>query len=309
MRALVSLPAAAAPRMATAAHMLPPRPAAGRSTAARRLLRVNVLRLTVAGICGTVKRAEAVQQQTQLPAADEAAGGASTSEQLQADYEHALNFGPAWPGDSLVFGARRPGWPDKVVNGSTVDRWLRTMRDTHGITRVLCLLGVPHLQMYEANPDVLTKECLAEQTCEPELLRHYRAAFGAERVHWHPTVDFDIIHPEQLVEAQTVLHESVNANERIVVHCSAGSGRTGQVLAGWRASHHGVSTDEALRRPFLSMDGTENGVRRNPFEGVGKWSESLQRDIEEHDLKGALDGTVARLPWASGQGGAGCSDL
>lgn len=265
-----------------------------------RLLRVNVLRLTVAGICGTsVEWTQA--DQTQLAAAEAARGRAEAlaSRQSQAHYEQGLNFGPAWPGDSLVFGARRPGWPEKVVNGSVVDRWLRTMRDTHGITQIVCLLGVTHLQMYEPNPELLTTACLTEQTsCQPELLRRYRAAFGAERVHWHPAVDFDMMSAEQLVEALSVLHESAIANERIVVQCSAGSGRTGQVLAAWRASHHGVPIDEALKQPFLSLDGNETAARRNPLEAVGKWSAHLQREIEEHDLKGALEATLARLHWA-----------
>ena len=293
IRALESSPAPA-PRAA-----MPSRAATGRSRAC--LLHVSVLRLTVAGMCGTsAQRTQTAQ--THLVAAEAVRGqaGPLVSRQSQADYEQALNFGPAWPGDSLVFGARRPGWPDTVVNGSEVDRWLRMMQDTHGITQVLCLLGVKHLQMYEPHPELLTTVCLTEKTCEPELLRRYRAAFGANRVHWHSAVDFDIMSAEQLVEALSVLHESADANERILIHCSAGSGRTGQVLAAWRASHHGVLIDEALKRPFASLDGNETAVRRNPLEAVGKWSAHLQKEIEEHDLKGALNATLARLHWAQG---------
>ena len=143
------------------------------------LLRVNALRPTVAGIWGAAQRRAQAHTQHARP-------------------EPALNFGPAWPGDSLVFGANRPGYPDKAVAGGTVDQWLQAMQETHGITRVLCLLGPPQLQLYEPEPEALTPACLADGTCEPELLRRYRAAFGAERVHWRPTTDFDIIPPEQV---------------------------------------------------------------------------------------------------------------
>lgn len=44
----------------------------------------------------------------------------------------------------------------------------------------------------------------------------------------------------------------------------------------------------------------EGRVRRNPMEGVGKWSKRLERAIIEEDYIDALQTTLQRLPWAKG---------
>jgi hypothetical protein len=43
------------------------------------------------------------------------------------------------------------------------------------------------------------------------------------------------------------LAEANRLMERAVVHCSAGSGRTGHVLATWLAYRHGLAEESALR--------------------------------------------------------------
>jgi hypothetical protein len=42
-------------------------------------------------------------------------------------------------------------------------------------------------------------------------------------------------------------------------------------------------------------------VRRNPMEGVGKWSTRLGREIVEEDYLDALQAALQRLPWAKGR--------
>ena len=42
-------------------------------------------------------------------------------------------------------------------------------------------------------------------------------------------------------------------------------------------------------------------VRRNPMEGVGKWSTRLEREIVEEDYLDALQAALQRLPWAKGR--------
>jgi hypothetical protein len=42
-------------------------------------------------------------------------------------------------------------------------------------------------------------------------------------------------------------------------------------------------------------------VRRNPMEGVGKWSTRLEREIVEQDYLDALQAALQRLPWAKGR--------
>ena len=205
---------------------------------------------------------------------------------LEAD--ERLNYGPAWPGDTLVCGARRPGWsrPRTLVDGEAVGRWMASMQQERGVRRVLCLLSVEHLQLYEAGGH---SACLASGTCEPTLIERYRRFFGAERVHWLPTTDFDVLEAAQLRAALRFLDAAVGAAERVLVHCSGGSGRTGQVLAGWRVHHHGLNATAALSLPFAPP------AKRVPMEGLGRMSESLGKEIEQEDYVAAIEEAVAGL--------------
>lgn len=129
-----------------------------------------------------------------------------------------LNFGPAWHGDELIFGSRRPGYPSYEVNTSTVHQWLKSMADERGIRQVVCLLGEEHLQMYEKDG---LSDCVAKKTCKPTLIRLYEEWFGPEKVHWLPVADYSLLSADDLQKALAATQASVLAGERVVVHCSA----------------------------------------------------------------------------------------
>ena len=65
------------------------------------------------------------------------------------------------------------------------------------------------------------------------------------------------------------LSEADARGEQAVVHCSAGQGRTGQVLALWLAIERGYSVDDAIRT--VSVQG------RAPLESPLVTPESLRR--------------------------------
>lgn len=151
----------------------------------------------------------------------------------------ACNFAPAAPNETVVYGACRPGYGAKLSNAG-VESWLATMR-THGVERVVCLLDDRHLRLYD------------------DLLGSYRGEFGDENVRHAPIPDYEFADPDLL--ATTVLpflNESSRAGKRVVVHCSAGSGRTGHVLATWLAVHRGDSPGYAVE--------TVRATGRNPLE-------------------------------------------
>jgi len=138
------------------------------------------------------------------------------------------NFSPAAEDERIVFGACRPNHPRRAPPDSSVDDWVRHVQE-RDVERVCCLLDETQLSEYD------------------DLLDTYVAGFGADRVTHAPIGDFSVVDRRTLHETiLPFLDASKAASERVVVHCSAGSGRTGHVLALWLAHDRGCSVEDAV---------------------------------------------------------------
>ena len=146
-------------------------------------------------------------------------------------------FAAAWEEETIVFGASRPGYADHQVYD-----WIEFMK-SQDIQRVCCLLSEKQLANYD------------------HLLDTYRQEFGNQQVCWTPIEDFHLSDLETLT--QKILPFLITANqqnEKVVVHCAGGIGRTGHILAAWLVSVRGFSNQDAI-----------SAVRRtgkNPYEAV-----------------------------------------
>jgi protein-tyrosine phosphatase len=146
-------------------------------------------------------------------------------------------FAAASANESIVFGAACPGSTDEQV-----DRWIEFMLE-RDIQRVCCLLTKQQLNHYI------------------NLLGNYQQAFGKEHVLWAPIEDFSLVTPELLIDRiLPFLAISDRQQEKVVVHCSGGIGRTGHILAAWLVAGRGFDRESAI-----------SAVRqtgRNPYEAV-----------------------------------------
>jgi protein-tyrosine phosphatase len=137
-------------------------------------------------------------------------------------------FSVASEEEPCVFGARRPGFPFPRVSSLLVHSWIAFMQ-AQGITRVLCLLPPRQLDAYN------------------DLPGSYRQMFGEHNVLWVPIEDFQLAEETQLIDQiLPFLAEGERQQEKTVVHCSGGVGRTGHVLAAWLVSGRGMSNEEAI---------------------------------------------------------------
>ncbi|WP_158854351.1 dual specificity protein phosphatase family protein [Halorhabdus sp. CUG00001] len=140
----------------------------------------------------------------------------------------AHRFAPAAPDEPYVYGACCPGWHSTADHHEAIDEWIAFMRE-HDVERVLSLLTGSQLDRTDAN------------------VARYREAFGDESVAHVPIPDHHLADRDTLAEdVLPFLEDAVEGQQRVVVHCLAGIGRVGHVLAAWLVSGRGYTPVEAV---------------------------------------------------------------
>jgi protein-tyrosine phosphatase len=137
-----------------------------------------------------------------------------------------------------IFGCARPGYSDRAV-----EKWLEFI-DRQNIEQICCLLTARQLERYNTN-----------------LLDRYHQKFGEDRVCWTPIRDFNLCELSMLKgQILPFLATAERLDQKVVVHCSGGIGRTGHILAAWLVYKYQYSNREAIS--------TVIKMGRNPYEAA-----------------------------------------
>jgi protein-tyrosine phosphatase len=163
----------------------------------------------------------------------------------------AYRFAPAAPDEDVVYGACCPGWHSAGTHEQALDGWISFMREA-GIERVCCLLTGRQLDAHNAN------------------IGRYEDAFGHDSVRHAPIPDHHLAPIDTLREdVLPFLEDADAADKAVVVHCLAGIGRTGHVLAAWLvhardyAPHAAIETVREMGREPLEPVDHGNMTRQN----------------------------------------------
>jgi protein-tyrosine phosphatase len=157
-------------------------------------------------------------------------------------------FAAASADESIVFGSARPGSANEQVN-----QWIEFMLD-RDIQRVCCLLTQRQIDHYG------------------DLLGNYRQTFGKEHVCWAPIEDFSLATPKLLVDRiLPFLAIADRQQEKVVVHCSGGIGRTGHILAAWLIAGRGFTRASAIATVRKTGRNPYEAIIAAPFKGRNPW--------------------------------------
>jgi protein-tyrosine phosphatase len=157
-------------------------------------------------------------------------------------------FAAASVDELIVFGCTRPGYTDDQVR-----KWIEFMLD-RDIQHVCCLLTKKQLDRYD------------------DLLGSYQQAFGREHVCWEPIEDFSLATPEMLIDRiLPFLTIADQQQEKVVLHCSGGIGRTGHILAAWLVARRGFDYESAINAVRQTGRNPYEAVIAAPFKGRNPW--------------------------------------